>query len=210
MERKKSNRRFNIFIILTGVAVSFLVVYSIQSCSLSRNTIRDLQAEQASGRKWAEPIELAGLANLYKVSDNLYRGAQPTQEGFKNLKQLGIKTIINLRDIHSDTKQIADSNFFYEQIEMKVWDDAEDKDVVRFLQIVSDKEKQPVFVHCRYGSDRTGMMCAVYRIVVEGWSKQQAIDEMTKGGFGFHPAYHNLITYIEKLDTEKIRQDKEK
>ena len=191
----------------TIVCIIFSAVLLFGTCQnntfTSRNTIRNLQAEQSSGRKWAEPITLAGLPNLHKVSENLYRGAQPTEEGFENLKKLGIKTIVNLRDLHSDKSKIADSNFVYEQIDTKAWH-PENEDVSRFLKIVSDESKQPVFVHCQYGSDRTGAMCAIYRIVIEGWSKQQAIDEMTNGGFGFHKAWKNLITYIEKLDTEKI------
>jgi protein-tyrosine phosphatase len=42
-----------------------------------------------------------------------------------------------------------------------------------------------VFVHCRYGDDRTGMMIAAYRMAVEGWTPEEARQEMEK--FGFHP-----------------------
>ena len=63
----------------------------------------------------------------------------------------------------------------------------------------------PVFVHCLHGADRTGTMCAAYRVVVDGWTKQQAIDEMTKGGYGFHPVWANLPKFIENLDVEKIK-----
>jgi protein tyrosine/serine phosphatase len=49
------------------------------------------------------------------------------------------------------------------------------RDVVKFLQIVTDPEKVPVFVHCQHGADRTGVMAASYRIIVQGWSKDQAL-----------------------------------
>jgi tyrosine-protein phosphatase SIW14 len=204
MEKINSNKRFKIFITLAGISVLFLIINSFQSCTFSRNTVRDSFTSITSGRSWAQPVNSPGLPNLYKVSDNLYRGAQPTKEGFKNLKQLGIKTVINLREFHSDKSQILDSNFIYVSIDTATWD-IKDNEVSRFLQTVRDKDKQPVFVHCKYGSDRTGLMCAVYRISVEGWSKQQAIDEMTKGGFGYHPAWHNLITYIQKFDPNKMK-----
>jgi protein tyrosine/serine phosphatase len=205
MALKYSKKRFILFLGLSLIATASVLFYicTIQSCSFSRNTTRDNWAEQSSGRKWAEPISLPGLPNLHKVSENLYRGAQPTEEGFENLKKLGIKTIVNLRDLHSDKNKITDSNLGYEQIDMLPWH-PKDEDVIRFLQTVSDKSKQPVFVHCRYGSDRTGVMCAVYRIVIEGWSKQQAIDEMTNGGFGFHPAWQNLISYIQNVDPNTL------
>ena len=84
--------------------------------------------------------------------------------------------------------------------------DPDIEDVIRFLEIVSDSNNTPVFVHCQYGADRTGVMCAIYRIAVQGWSKEDAIEEMTKGGFGFHSLWSNLAKYIEKLDIEEIRQ----
>jgi hypothetical protein len=87
---------------------------------------------------------------------------------------------------------------------MQVWD-MHEEDVVRFLQLATDKTRQPVFVHCQYGADRTGVMCAAYRVAVDGWTKQQAIDEMTQGGFGFHPWWQNLVTFINGMDVEKIK-----
>jgi hypothetical protein len=58
--------------------------------------------------KWAVPMTLAGVPNLHKVSDKLYRSAQPTAEGMTNLVALGIKTVVNLRDNHSDSDEIGD------------------------------------------------------------------------------------------------------
>jgi protein tyrosine/serine phosphatase len=199
--------------IITIAAVCISAVLLVQTCRnnsiSSRNSSRAVYVQNISGRGWAKPVSLAGVPNLHKVSKNLYRGAQPTEEGFKNLRQLGVKTVINLRDWHSDKSKIADSNLVYEQVDMTAWH-PEDGEVIRFLKIVSDDSKQPVFVHCLYGSDRTGTMCAIYRIAVEGWSKQEAIDEMTKGGFGFHPVWQNLVKYIEQLDVEKIKQEVKK
>lgn len=87
---------------------------------------------------------------------------------------------------------------------MRAWD-AKEEHVVRFLQIVTDKNRQPVFVHCEHGADRTGTLCAAYRVAVDGWTKQQAVDEMTQGGFGFHSIWTNLITFINGLEVEKVK-----
>jgi len=156
-------------------------------------------------RQWAQPIELPGVPNFHKVSDNLYRGAQPTEEGMKELKKLGIKTIINLRSFHSDRNEIGDTGLDNEHIYMQPWR-SENEDVVRFLQIVTDPNKTPVFVHCQRGADRTGTMCAIYRIAVQDWPKDEAIKEMTEGDFGFFEGWQNLIDYIRNLDIEKIKQ----
>jgi len=59
---------------------------------------------------WAQPLLVPGVPNCYKISDNLYRGAQPTAEGMQHLEAMGIKTIINLRSIHSDRKKMRDTN----------------------------------------------------------------------------------------------------
>ena len=80
-----------------------------------------------------------------------------------------------------------------------------DEDAIRFLRMVTDPARQPVLVHCRHGADRTGAMVAVYRIVIEGWTKDDALQEMTRGGYGFHPVWNNIVRYVSDLDADAIR-----
>ena len=155
---------------------------------------------------WAQPINLHGVPNLHKVSDQLYRSAQPTAEGMRDLKALGIKTIVNLRSFHSDRDEIGKTALGYEPISMKAWH-PEEEDIVKFLKIVTDPKRTPVLVHCHYGADRTGTMCAVYRLAIQGWSKQEALKEMTEGGFGFHGVWQNLVRWIDSLDVEKVKRE---
>ena len=154
---------------------------------------------------WAEPVALPGAPSLHKVSDALYRGAQPTAEGFRQLALRGIKTVVNLRSFNSDRDEIGDLPLAYEHIKMKAWH-AEDEDIVRFLRIVADPTRPPVFVHCQHGADRTGTAVAVYRIIVQGWTKDQAIEEMIQGGFGFHSQWKNLPIYLRNLDVDEIKR----
>ena len=165
----------------------------------------DATIETVREKTWAVPLELAGVPNFHKVSNDLYRGGQPTAEGFRQLKNFGVKTIINLRSLHSDRDEIANTGLAYERINMKPWH-PEDEEVVRFLRIATDTNCVPVFVHCQYGADRTGTMCAIYRIVVQGWDKDKAIEEMTEGGFGFHSTWKNLNNYIRNLDVNDIKR----
>jgi len=167
-----------------------------------------LADESATNRpaSWAQPIKLNGVSNLHKVSDDLYRSAQPTAQGMQNLKQMGIETIVNLRSFHSDRDEIGKTGLAYEHIYMKAWH-PEQKEVVRFLQIVTNKKRTPVLVHCLHGADRTGTMSALYRVVVQGWTKEEAIREMTEGGFNFHAVFDNLPKWIQKLDIEAIKKD---
>lgn len=155
--------------------------------------------------RWAVPIPAPGLPNFHKVSESLYRGAQPTAQGFRELKKMGIRTVVNLRSFHSDRDEIGETGLAYEHIYMKSWN-AEDEESVRFLQIVADPTRQPVFVHCKHGADRTGTMCAIYRVAVEEWTPEEAVKEMTQGGFGFHSVHRNLVSYIRSLDFGEIKE----
>ena len=155
---------------------------------------------------WAQPVSLAGVPNLFKVSDDLYRSAQPDSQGMKNLKQLGIKTVVNLRSFHTDQDELGNTGPAGEHIYMVAWH-PEKEEVVRFLKIVSDSTRTPVLVHCQHGSDRTGTMCAIYRVAVQGWSKEEAIAEMTGGGFGFHQIFANLPVWIRVMDMGQIRKE---
>lgn len=156
-------------------------------------------------KPWAEKMQKDGLPNLHRVTDTLYRGAQPDEQGFRELRKMGVRTVVSLRSFHSDRKLIGSTRLAYEHIYMKAWH-PEDEEVVRFLQIVTDPARQPVFVHCQHGADRTGTMCAIYRIAVCGWTKDEAIAEMTEGGFGFWEKWQNLVKYIRNLDIDALKR----
>jgi len=154
---------------------------------------------------WAKPLQLEGVPNLYKVSDRLYRSAQPTMEGFRSLKGLGVKTVLNLRSFNSDRRELEDVGLNYQHLFVKAWH-PEEKEVVRFLRLVTDESRSPVLVHCQHGADRTGLMCAVYRVAVQNWTKEAALKEMTGGDYNFHGVWENLLKWFKKLDIERIRK----
>jgi protein tyrosine phosphatase (PTP) superfamily phosphohydrolase (DUF442 family) len=149
-------------------------------------------------------FDLGGCPNLCKVSETLYRGAQPTREGFENLKKLGIKTVVSLRDHHSDEELLEGIGLSYIPISTDTWDISFEK-VAAFLQVAIDPDASPVFVHCQHGADRTGVMVASYRVAVQGWEKTRAIREMTHGGFGYHPLWVKLPDVVRSLDVEYLK-----
>lgn len=154
---------------------------------------------------WAEKLQASPhLPNLHRVTPTLYRGAQPADEGFSELKKMGIKTVVNLRDLHSDRNETEQCGLGYFHVDEQAWN-SEEEELLAVLRVMIDPERQPVFVHCQHGADRTGTSIAAYRIVVQGWSKQEAIREMTEGGFGFHSVWTNLIKSLEQLDVDRIR-----
>jgi tyrosine-protein phosphatase SIW14 len=209
VKAKRTKGRYTV-VLLAGAVLFCAAVYLVKTygqgmLSLLVSNERDTEAALTSERDWAQRLEVPGVENLHKVSEELYRGAQPSGEGLQQLKELGIKTIVNLRSFHSDRAEIGDTGLGYEHIYMKTWH-AEEEEVVRFLKIVTDPNRIPVFVHCQRGADRTGTMCAIYRVAVQGWSKEEAIEEMTKGGFGFYSGWQNLVNYIRELDVEEIKR----
>lgn len=150
------------------------------------------------------PGDIPGVGNFARVSDALYRGQQPTAEGFAELKKLGIKTVINLRAMHSDRDLLKGTGLRYIEIECFAWH-PEDEDVAAALKVIADPANQPVFVHCQHGADRTGFVVAAYRIVEQGWSAERAEAEMRN--FGLHESYFPQVAkYIDQLDPAAMRE----
>lgn len=194
--------------------MSLFVVAVLSGCAVAPSLPSEVRPIN-----WAQPVNIdvklaQGLPNMFRVSDVLFRSAQPTVEGLRVLNErqslqygmpVEIRTVVNLRNNAGDDALLLPTGVRYEQITFNTWDVRED-DVVRFLKIVRNPVNQPVLLHCLHGSDRTGMMTAAYRIVEQGWSKHDAIAEMTQGGFGFHPIWQNLIRYLERMDPEAIKK----
>ncbi|HEY3320439.1 MAG TPA: dual specificity protein phosphatase family protein [Planctomycetota bacterium] len=161
-------------------------------------------AAEPPARELLKPSnDIPGLSNFAKISDALYRGAQPDAAGFAKLKEMGIKTIVNLRSFHSDRDKLEGSGLQYVHLNCKAWH-AEEEDVVAFLKVVQDPKNQPVFVHCQHGADRTGMMVAAYRIVVQGWSNDDAAKETHN--FGFHEMFEGIQKALKALQPEDIKK----
>jgi tyrosine-protein phosphatase SIW14 len=147
--------------------------------------------------------DLPGLKNFAIVSDALWRGAQPTAEGFAELKRRGVKTVVDLRSAHSDRDLMAGTGLQYVEIPCHAWH-PEEEDVLGFLKIISDRKNQPVYVHCAAGADRTGTMVAVYRILEQGWATDDAVKELSS--FHFHPVFGEVVTFLKKFDRGTTRK----
>ncbi len=209
-KKAKLTRRHFIILILIITPAALMSLYFAQTRARKFNELYGdkyggTHLDKSRSQIWAKPIELPGLPNLHKVSDDLYRGAQPTAEGVQQLKKLGVRTIVNLRLFDFDRDKIKGTGLAYQHIRFMTWY-PQDKKVIRFLKIVTDPNSTPVFLHCQRGADRTGAMCAIYRVAVQRWPKAEAIDEMVNGGFAFNRRWMNLIDYIEKLNIEDIRR----
>ena len=94
--------------------------------------------------------------------------------------------------------------FTITHLQSEGWD-VRDEHVVRVLKILRDRSRGPFLVHCQHGADRTGLMMAMYRMVEQGWSREDAMREMTQGGYGFHKTWRNIVRYVQRVDVDKIR-----
>ena len=155
--------------------------------------------------EWAQPISRPGVPNLHRVTGSLYRGGQPTAQGMRELKAMGIRTVLNLRALHTDRDELGGAPLRSERVHVNPWR-PEDDDVAAVLRIVTDRRRTPVYVHCHHGADRTGLMCAAYRMAVENRPRAEAIREMVRGGYGYHRMWRNLVAYLEDMDVQAIRR----
>ncbi len=149
-----------------------------------------------------EPV--AGVPNFAVVSPVLSRGAQPTHEGFRALRERGIRTIVALRWGHDDAALLAGLGLNSYRLRAKQWH-PETEDVVRAMKVILTPQYQPVFVHCQAGKDRTGLVVAVYRILVDGWSVDDAIAE--RKAFGAAALWEENETYLMRLRSAQARRD---
>lgn len=129
------------------------------------------------------------LPNFHQVNERLYRGGQPKDGGLERLAALGVKTIVNLRGAGDGTTgeeaKARTLGMRFVSLPMPNVGRPTGEQIARALEIIDDPANAPVFVHCKRGADRTGVLIAAYRIKHDGWTDEQAITEANRHGMGF-------------------------
>jgi uncharacterized protein (TIGR01244 family) len=152
-------------------------------------------ALSAAGERGLPPNE--GIRNFGKVSDSLYRGAQPDATGIRNLARVGVKSIINLRmtsDVwQAEAAEALAGGITYTNVPLKGSGRPADAQVTTLLALI-ETLPAPVFVHCKHGCDRTGTIIACYRIRQGGWPNEAALEEARK--YGLSKLEFGMIQYI--------------
>lgn len=151
----------------------------------------------------AEKLEVEGLPNLGKVNERLYRGGQPKDQGYAKLKELGVEIVVNLRNeddkIDGERGQVEALGMRYVSIPWSGFRNPDNRQVAEFLSLLRAHPEKKVFVHCRRGAERTGVMLAAYRITEQDWTPEQALGEMEKFKFrGFW--FRHLKNYVRKFE----------
>jgi protein tyrosine phosphatase (PTP) superfamily phosphohydrolase (DUF442 family) len=145
--------------------------------------------------------DIPGLTNFAQVSRNLYRAAAADRIGYLQVRAYGVRTIVDLREAHTDRAQLKGLGLNYVWIPMNP-SDIEDDEVADFLRVVRNPDLQPLLIHCKRGSDRTGTMVAIYRVMEQNWPVEQAAQELPR--FGFHEVWVPLLKYLKTMDRARI------
>ncbi|WP_294738751.1 tyrosine-protein phosphatase [uncultured Pseudomonas sp.] len=181
--------------LLPALSLAFMALFStVQAHAEELTPMRSLE--------WAQPV--GSQYNLYQMTPTLYRSALPDSGAVPVLEKLKIGTVINFLP-ESDASWLKTPGINQVQLSYRT-NHVDDADVLAALRAIQDAEASgPVLMHCKHGSDRTGLMAAMYRVVVQGWSKEEALSEMTLGGFGASSGFKDGVRYMMKADIDKLR-----
>ncbi|CAM4364878.1 hypothetical protein F901_00400 [Acinetobacter dispersus] len=145
--------------------------------------------------------------NFYQISNDVFRSDQPSNELIPSLKQYNIDTVINLRARNEDAKVLKDQPFNLVHIPIYTWA-INRQDLLQTMQAIqkAKQKNHKILVHCYHGSDRTGATIAMYRIIFENWSIEDAVKEMKQGGYGFHVIWKNIDHLFTPENVKWIQQ----
>jgi tyrosine-protein phosphatase SIW14 len=165
-------------------AFALLVMLAATVCAQDTAKPQASNPAQPPNRSIGQKRPIKGLPNFGEVTPMLFRGAQPSPEGLKTLGKMGVNIVVDARGDRADSegKQVTKLGMRYVPIPWRCPFPNDDV-FVKFLKLVRDNPDKKIFVHCRLGDDRTGMMVAAYRMAAEGWSADEAMHEMQQFGF---------------------------
>lgn len=131
---------------------------------------------------------LPGLSNVGRVAPGVLRGAEVGKGGYATLKAMGVKTTAN------EQKEVEAAGMRAIAIPIEMSREGLKEKVDRVVALMAAPANQPVYVHCRHGQDRTGIVIAAFRMKQQGWSLADAEAEMQT--FGFNDVWVNFKKFI--------------
>ena len=151
------------------------------------------------------------ISNFGQMDERFYRGARPKQKDFQALKDLGIKTVIDLTDNTPQEKGYVEAlGMTYVNIAIPDKKDPSDEQIAQFLKLVNDPATGKFYVHCAGGRHRTGVMGAVYRFNNYQWNFSQVYAEMENFDFytsNGHSGQKRFVeNYAQRIQSEIATQ----
>ncbi len=204
MFKQAANVSFALSLILVGSAISKMALAQdstninlTESDSASNPTKTPAESAESQAPATAtrdkmsdaRPKETKDLPNFHQVHPYLYRGGEPSPKGMKQLSEMGVKTLIDLRApteaAHNEKKLAKELGMTYINLTMTA-EAPTKKQVDTLLKTVDEarEKNEPVLVHCAHGSDRTGCMIGIIRVTRDNWGFDDTYKEMRKYWFG--------------------------
>lgn len=156
-----------------------------------------IQRTDSSNRAPGKHLKAKGVPNFGQVTPTLYRGGQPSTEGFETLARMGIAIVVDTGRSRRDEALIKSLGMTYVPLPWYC-PFPRDKVFERFIEIIRENPGKKIFVHCRFGEDRTGMMIAAYRMGAEGWTAKEAMQEMH--AFGYSGIHHLMCPGLARYE----------
>jgi len=148
------------------------------------------------------------ISNFGQMDDRFYRGARPKEKEFASLKELGIKTIIDLTDNSDSEKGFVEAQGIkYVNIAIPDKHDPSEEQIAQFLKLVNDPETGKFYVHCAGGRHRTGVMGAVYRFNNYHWNLDQVYQEMLDFDFYTSNGHSGQKKFVENYAQRMIQNN---
>lgn len=138
------------------------------------------------------------ISNFGQMDERFYRGARPKEKDFQTLKELGIKTVIDLTDNTPEERGYVEAlGMTYVNIAIPDKKDPSDEQIAQFLKLVNDPATGKFYVHCAGGRHRTGVMGAVYRFNNYQWNFNQVYAEMENFDFYTSNGHSGQKRFVE-------------
>lgn len=178
--------------ILTTALIAVTAICNVPVvCAVSGNVTATIPAAARSSERL---YNLPGLSNVGRVAPGVLRGAQPDKAGYATLKAMGVRTVLDMRTSENEKAQVEAAGMRAVAIPIEMTRDGLKDRVDRVVALMADPANLPVYVHCRHGQDRTGIVVAAYRMKQQGWSLADAETEMQ--AFGFNDVWVNFKKFI--------------
>lgn len=185
-----------------GLAVALLLLGAALAPGQDRpNDTSDLAREQAAA---GSKLKYFGL-----VDDGVYKGSRPKSDAdYRFLQSLHVKYIVDL--------QVLPWMTLWERRRAKQYGitlipgimnaspiSPSEKHVDKILSILHDGGHHPIYFHCKFGRDRTGVIAALYKMYFLGMPPQEATQYLRESGYGFKYGWlrSGLTRYIRKHPT---------
>lgn len=191
---------FRTYVTALAAIFSFAVFTQAQ---MFQSALTDVK-ESASSELKNSAVPGVKIRNFGKMDDRIYRGGQPLPDEFAVLKELGINTVVDLQDDPTDYEKpaVEAAGMKYVNIPMSGWRPVKDSSVQAFMNLVNDPSSGVLYIHCKAGKHRTGLMGAIYRMEKYGWSFDQAYTEMKSYGYSTWPVYGQIKDYVRDYSKE--------